>query len=206
MQRDRKNIGIIIIILGLIIIALIIYFFFLKPVEVENEELGPQDEQTQIEQEIVSGTTTPSDIPRNYQQYDISKEAEHIFNSFDLAKLSKSFAERFGSFTNQSRYENFTDLRLFMTDSFASWTNSYVDNLKKQHSDSINFYGLTTTALSAEPVDFDEKGGSANILVKTERREITNQGEGASYYQNLELRFKKVGSEWLVDAAYWEKL
>jgi len=203
-QQNRRNVGIIIIVLGLIIIALIVFFIIRQPNEIEENPIidNPIEQEQEIEQ---AGTTTPSDIPRNYQEYDISSEQEHEFNSLDLGKMSDSFAERFGSFTNQSQYENFTDLRMFMTESFAIWVDGYVEDLIEQSPNNQYFYGISTTALSHKIVRFDEDAGEATVIVNTQRKETTIEGDNETFLQQLELNFEKVNDEWLVDAAYWEK-
>ncbi len=203
-QQSRRNIGIIMIVFGLIIIALIVFFIIREPNEVEENPIinNPIEGEQPIEQE---GTTTPSDMPRNYQEYDISKEKDHEFNAFDLGKMSDSFAERFGSFTNQSQYENFTDLKMFMTDSFANWVDGYVEDLIEQSPKNQYFYGISTTALSHKIEKFNEEAGEATVIINTQRKETTIEGDNESFLQKLELNFEKVNDEWLVDSAYWEK-
>ncbi|MDA3802376.1 MAG: hypothetical protein PF488_00555 [Patescibacteria group bacterium] len=204
-QNARKNIGVGIIVLGLLIIALIVYFIIIKPQEEPGFEIDENNQLVQ-ENETVNqeGTTTPNNIPRNYQEYDVSREEEHAFNSLDLGKLANSFAERFGSYTNQSQYENFTDLKMFMTSSFSSWVDDYVEELKDESPDNKYFYGITTTAITHEIVEFDEQKGEGIIVINTERKETTINGDNEAFRQELELHFEKVNNEWLVDAAYWD--
>lgn len=203
-QKNRKNIGISMIVLGLLLIALIVYFIIMQPNNNNVNIVEPVENEIEIAKQI-EGTTTPSNIPRNYQEYDISQEDEHIFNSMDLGKLADSFAERFGSFTNQSQYENFTDLEMFMTESFSDWTKNYVKKLEEESPDNKYFYGISTTALYHELVKFDDEDGVGVVIVNTERKETDMTGSSDSYRQELELNFVKVGDEWLVDSAYWEK-
>lgn len=206
MQENRKKIGIFLIALGLILIVIIIYLFFPK----KNVE-GPIDNGNNegnipvVEPVEEVGTTTPDDIPRNYQQYDISKEEEHVFNESDLAKRSKAWAERFGSFNNQSNYGNFSDLKMYMTESFSDWVDNYIKDLKSKNPSGNSYYGIVTHALSSEVTNFDKAAGKATVNVSTERVESDDGGEKQPYYQTLRFEVVELNDEWLIDAAYWEK-
>ncbi|MBN2853928.1 hypothetical protein JXK06_00095 [Patescibacteria group bacterium] len=203
MENNRKKIGIALIILGLIIIALIIYFGFVKK---EKEELVIIETPV-VQNPIVSEPElgTPSDAPRSWQP-NLNNEDPHTFNETDLEKRAKAFAERFGSYSNQSNYSNFSDLEIFMTKSFADWSKSYVEELRDNAPSYKTYYGITTRALGVEIIDFDESKGRAEINVLTERSESSdNINNLEPYQQEITLKFNKIGSDWLVDAAYWEK-
>jgi hypothetical protein len=208
MQNNRKILGISLIILGVIIIALIIYFaFFKKAPNVTGPEINEASSTAQLQKGIEAGTTTPSDIARNRQEYDISKEAAHVFNLSDLEERSKFFAAGFGSYSNQSNYGNFTDFKIYMTDSFSTWTDKYVEDLRAKDQASASYYGIVTYALGTEVKSFNDKVGKAEIIVSTKRIESTAAiGDKAPYLQKITLDFVKVNGDWLVDAAYWEKL
>ncbi|MFA5131464.1 MAG: hypothetical protein WC467_03490 [Patescibacteria group bacterium] len=207
MQTDRKKMGIFIIIIALIIIILIIYFGFLRKSPTPAPTETPTGEVTGALPEIPQiGTTTPSDKPRNNIQYDISKEAPHQISGDDLGKISMSFAERFGSYSNHSNFSNFTDLQILMTDNMNAWAASYVADLKSQAQNNPGYSGVITTALTYEVKKFDDKAGQADIIIGTQRRNSTDAiNGGAPYNQNLDLSLVKVNGEWLFDKAYWEK-
>lgn len=208
MQNNRRNIGILIIIIGLILIGLIIYFGFLR-----KTSTGPTETATttpSVTSQLPTGpetsTTTPSDKPRNYQKYDISKETPRPVGAADLAKLAMSYSARLGSYSSQSDYSNFTDLSIYMTDSLRAWSDKYVAELKSKTKSSA-YYGITTNALTTEVKSFDDKAGTAEIVVTTERRESTETiGGGEPFIQKIDLSFvKNAAGDWLMDKAYWEK-
>lgn len=206
MQNNRKNLGILLIIIGLILLILIIYFGFFK--KAPAPALPPSSE-TEISGQLPTtpetSSSTPGDKPRNYQKYNVAAEAPHQINANDVAKLAMSFAERLGSYSNQSNYGNFTDLKIFMTPSLQAWADKYVETLRSQAS-STAYYGISTRAVTSEIKNFDDKQGQAEILVLTERRESTEKiGGGESYPQALSLDLVRINGEWLVDKAYWEK-
>ncbi|MFA5183999.1 MAG: hypothetical protein WC456_00550 [Patescibacteria group bacterium] len=207
MQTNRRNLGLLVIIIGLIILALVVYFTFFRSEEAPSETPAGETVTAtpQLETSPLIGTTTPSDRPVNRQTYDLSKEAPHQFNINDLTKIAESFAARFGSFSSQSDYNNFTDLRMFMTESLRDWVDGYVQKLKAERS-SATYYGITTKALVSDVKSFDDQAGSAEVFVTTERSESTEQiGGGTPYRQDLRLKFKKVNGDWLVDEVYWQK-
>ena len=207
MQADRKKLGIFIIVVALAIIFLIIYFVFLKnkPV-INNISTSTPEVSGQVPQGSMTGTTTPSDAPRNYKKYNAAAEAVHKTNGDDLGKVSMSMAERFGSYSNQSNYGNFTDLKILMTDNMKTWSDKYVETLKNQSSVKDTYYGVMTTAINYEVKSFDDAKGQAEILVNTQRRESTEKINGGTpYNQALDLNLVKVNGEWLFDKAFWEK-
>ncbi len=203
---NRKKLGIFIIIIGLLIIAAIIYFIFIrKPIETvaPTETVGTTTVQLPVEPD--SSTVNPGDRPRNYQQYDISKEAPHETGASDVAKLAASFAERLGSFSNQSDYSNFDDLNIFMTETMRAWSKDYVEKTRAENPYNGTYYGITTKSISTEVKSYDEDKGTAEVIIVTSRREVKLDGGENNYQQNLRLVFAKQNDQWLVDGAYWEK-
>ncbi len=203
-QSKRKQIGILLILIGVIVIILIVYFGFIKSAPLPSLTTPTATTTAQLPTGTAA-TATPSDAPRNYQQYNVASEAPHQTNATDLAKLAMAFASRFGSYSNQSDYGNFTDLKIFMTDNMAEWVDTYIVQLKAKDT-GPGYYGITTRAISADVKSFDDKAGTAQVTVLTERSESADTiGGGKAYAQNLDLTFKKVNGDWLADRAYWEK-
>lgn len=206
MLNDRKKIGIIVIIIGFILLAAIIYFGFFqnKPATTDNGATTGTS-TANLPSTPETGTTTPGDRPRDTHKYDISKEAPHKFNETDLQNRAKSYSQRLGSYSSQSDYSNFTDLKMYMTSSLQEWSDKYVAELKSKNKSNA-YYGITTEALVSEVKSFDDKAGTAQVIVTTQRSESTDKiGGGQPYIQKLDLSFVKVNNEWLIDKAYWEK-
>lgn len=205
MQSDRKKIGILIMIVALIIIIAIIYFVFLrKPAATVPGGNQPESNSAvSLPQSGQAGTTTPGDKKPD-AVYNIAAETPRKINGDDLGQISMSFAERFGSFSNQSNYGNFTDLSIMMTDSMKNWAEKNVENLRAKATSSA-YYGIKTTALTYEVKSFDNNAGTAEITVTTQRQESgENAGGAASYIQGIDLSLAKVNGEWLFDKAYWQ--
>lgn len=204
-MNKRQKTGLLIIIVGLLIIGAVVYFFFLSddPVPGQVSE-APIVTTGQLPEEDLSNVT-PGDRPRNNIKYDISQESEHTINSTDVAKIASSFAERLGSYSNQSNYSNFEDLNIFMTASMRSWALDYVDQMRKDNPYDGNYYGITTKAIATEVVKFDDEKGEAEIIISTQRREVKINGGENVFNQDIKLIFVKENNQWLVDGAYWLK-
>jgi len=205
MADDRKKIGLFIIILGVVIIALIVYLFFIKGDKPSDPFTG--EEESVFIDETFEPASNPRSAPIDYSIYDLSKEEPRETTADDLGKLSMSVAERFGSFSSQSNYGNFTDLKILMTNDMRTWVDSYIIELRsKSDTGSATYYGITTKAINYQVRSFDDKAGQAEIIVNTQRRESrVSINDGEPYSQDLRLALKKVNGEWLFDAAYWSK-
>ena len=195
-----------IIVFGLAVILAILYFGFWRQAPGTTDGAVDQGTPTgQLPGETVVPTTTPGDQPRNEQRYDIAGEPAHEFGAADLEKMAMAFSERLGSYSSQSDYSNLTDLKIYMTASLQDWAGQYADKLRSDHANST-YYGISTTAIYATIESFDKTGGTASVTVTTQRRESTAEINGGEpFRQDIDLSFKRVNGEWLVDAAYWAK-
>ena len=175
------------------IIGLVVYFVFFfnkekAPVETENvRELVPaQNDQS-------TGTTvTPI----------TQKEEEQITQTVNMEALASSFAERYGSFSSQSNFENIIELKLVMTDSMQKWADKYVTEQKEKMPESTEYYGITTKALTTKALS--DNGTSAKYLVNTQRVETFNDGKTNMFFQEIEISLLKVNGDWKVDNAVWK--
>jgi len=196
---NKKIWGIIIIIIGLLIIAVIIYLmFFYKAAApiAEPEESGNQAAITPVSTETTEKLST-------VQPLSPLKKAE--VKSDDLARMASAFAERFGSFSNQSDYGNLRDLQIFMTDNMKIWTQNYIADAKAEKTDTSIYYGIVTRSVISEVKQFDGDLGQAEILVKTQRRESTGvAGNSTTFYQDIIIKYLRSGGVWRVDGAYWQ--
>ena len=196
---NKRIWGIIIIIVGLLLMVAIIYFmFFYKSAAPE-----PVIEQpvTSVSQTTV--TPEPTSQPVTVQPVSPLKKAE--VKADDLVRLAAAFAERFGSFSNQSDYGNLRDLRIFMTDNLKTWAENYINNARLKKGDASIYYGIVTKSVLSEVKQFDSDLGQAEILVKTQRRESAGvTGNSTTFYQDIIIKYRLEGSVWRVDGAYWQ--
>lgn len=207
-MENRKKVGLLIIIAAALMLAIIIIMFLKKTEPVVNNTpttptLDTGANLVASDNVPVAPTSTPGDAPRNYQTYDISKEAPHKLNANDASQTAALFAEVLGSFSNQSNYENVTSLEIYMTPKMKDWSDKYVADLRAQKYTG-EYSGITTQALTKKVLSYDEKVGKAKIEVQTQRQEQHVDTLGASFLQKMTVDLVKVNDEWRIDGAFWE--
>ena len=205
MMENKKKVSFLIMAVALIMIAVVIWLVIKN--NKKNTNTPTVDEQGNVITTTTEpiNTTTPGTAPRDYRKFDISKEPKIEQDEEAVKKIAMAFAERFGSFSNQSNYSNIEDLQIFMTKSMGDWAEGYLSDLKKEKSNNGEYYGIITKAVSADAKSFDKTKGEAEIVVMTRRQETKGKTIGAYYNQELTLKMAKDGSVWKADSASWQK-
>lgn len=201
-----------ILILVVIILVLfgIILFYVLFPDFFQGDKTASKPTEEAISKEVPSNaqkeprTVTFQPIDTTEQIKAEVKKAKE-FSKDDLLRLASSFAERYGSYSNQSNFANISDLKLFMTKRMQVWANDYVAGQQALDSDTSIYYGITTKSVAEEIRDYDDDEGAASILVKTRRREASGTTSNTSqvFDQNILINFVKEQGSWKVDSANW---
>ena len=200
---DKKRLGIFIIGTSLIIVIVIAIFMYTfnqkqKAAEQANVPVQTETDANKLFEDALNNK------PKTEYVFDPTAEKNRVLNSEDLRKMALSFAERFGSYSNQANYGNIEDLKIFMAPKMQDWADDYVASLKKADKDSTTYYGITSTAISGDVKKFDDKAGSAEILVTTQRREVVGVGEPKVFSQAVLIVFEKVKDEWKASSATWQ--
>ena len=119
----------------------------------------------------------------------------------DLKATARIFAERFGSYSNESNYANFDTLADLVTPKLKSELEAQKAGLAAAG----NVYrGITTKALAAEITTYDATLGQAEITVVTQRQEAEGSSSNLSvYYQSLNLKLSRNANAWKIDQAVW---
>lgn len=184
---------IIIIVVGLIAISALIYFVFF---------FGRQDQDLEPTiQEPVQQLQPITEIEKQVEQK-TEAEKQEVETMVNIESLSLSFAERYGSYSSQSNFENITELKLVMTENMKKWADQYVAEQRKKMPDSSEYYGITTKAISTDIVDKTET--NAKVLINTQRIESFADGSTIVGYQEIEITLLNQNGEWKVDAAVWK--
>jgi len=191
-----KRNKIILVVVGLIAVIGVIFFaIFTKPSEKEKLK-----EKAAVKEG--AGVTAESPFQKNIQTRQPTPEE---IAQMELQTLSTSFTERFGTYSNDGKFENIVDLYPLMTNLMKSWAEKYVEKMRKE-TQKENYQGVTTRVLKVEFTSLDLDKGMAETKTKTQRTELkmeNGQLVKKVYYEDLRLEFLKVGSEWKVDGAYW---
>lgn len=205
-SSSRKKIGYLFIFIALILLIVII-FLFLMP---QNNPFKNLFKKTDTGLEV----KTPE---QEFNEMNLQKERETIYvydeeleknrdwSEDDFKQLARSFAERFGSYSNQSDYGNIEDLRIFMTTKMKDWADNYVVELRNSRQYSGEFYGIVSKALTEPEVyDFDPSSNKVEVMVSVQREENSDSSEGKVFTQKLKVVFVKENNQWLVDEAFWQ--
>lgn len=199
---SKKIWGVIIIVLGLLIIAaIILFFFFYKPAA--PEPVAEQPVVSAVKTTATFESTKEVKPAVTVQPVSPLKKAE--VKSDDLTRMASAFAERLGSFSNQSDYGNLRDLQIFMTDGLKAWAQSYIETARLKKADTSIYYGIVTKSILSKVNQFDADLGKAEILVKTQRRESAGvTGNSSTFYQDIIIKYSREGNVWRVDGADWQ--
>lgn len=114
-----------------------------------------------------------------------------------LTTLAKMFVERYGTWSNQSNFENFTDLYSYMTDGLKAETQSFVINQQTALSTNFTYYGLTTKVLSGDLINI-VADTSAEFSANVQQQE-TKDGQTTVLFKGAALDFIKQGADWKVN-------
>src|SRR3990167_3278636 len=198
---NKRIWGAIIVIIGLLLIAAIIFFlFFYKPSASQPVADRPAATEPRAVSTEPAGTSNPATAE---QTAPLPKKTE--VNQDDLARMASAFAERFGSFSNQSDYGNVRDLQIFMTNTMKDWSENYINDARSRKIQTAIYYGIVTKAISSTVKQFDADTGLAEILVKTQRRESAGlAGNSSTFYQDIIIKYIREQGVWRVDGFYWQ--
>jgi hypothetical protein len=117
-----------------------------------------------------------------------------------IRQLAMSFAERYGSYSSQADFKNFSDLEPVMTQKL----HDSITNIISKGVSPDTYSGYDTKALSINFVKMDNASGVAEVEVQTQRQYHQNIDTVKVIYQTLDLKFVMDGGEWKVDYAKWE--
>ncbi|MDD5071400.1 MAG: hypothetical protein PHQ42_01560 [Patescibacteria group bacterium] len=202
----KKLLNLLIAVIFLAALAGIVYVLFFydftgKNMGGEEREIFSPPEEFREEGEIM---VLSSENQKNLTEGKGEMSQSEITRE-NLKRMAAFFAERFGSYSNHSNYNNIFDLKIFMTGSMQVWADKFVEETKAGRGASDVYYGVTTKAVAAEISGIDEGAGRAEILVKTQKREASGTMENSLVsYQDILLFFIEENNFWKVDRAEWQ--
>ncbi len=206
--------------LGVLIMAGIIYILFFdfnindlidkfKKKDIPQEEITPQKQEELTEPILPVQSEVKKIIVHNEEaekKAEATRSKARTINKDDLKRMAASFAERFGSYSNQSNFSNIIDLKIFMSQRMRQWADAYIGQQRQQGSAGDIYYGITTKAMTQEVIEFDDDLGRAAILVRTRRREAASSTRNTSNFfnQNIKINFIQEKGAWKIDSATWQ--
>lgn len=190
MERKRAiEVGIAIF----IILALVgvIWWMFLR--QKPQTSVVSQDTPQHLPQRTTPSVSTPETAVDAPQAQEVS-----------ATTVARTFAERMGSYSSESNFQNVEDVLGVVTESLAS-------QLKKDAareraampSETGGYYGISTLYLGAKTTE--QSDTSIALLVQTQREEsFGSPGNSSIRYQSLELTLVKEGESWKVNTYTWQ--
>jgi cbb3-type cytochrome oxidase subunit 3 len=205
-----KNIikAILLILLGIIFIALIIFFLFFFRGQPQDQDaanrslanISPGIMNIERPINLENGSVLINDRVVKYVPRNNREELE-----IKLGNKAKLIAERFGSFSNHSDYENIKDLEIHMTEKMKQWSVNYISKSRSESSGREGYYGISTKAISTEVKQLNEDSGQAEFYISTQRIESREDSrDDRVFYQGITIKFVLTKGEWLVDSIYWQ--
>lgn len=189
-QKTRRNLLIAILVLLLLLLAFLLWRF-LRPTSEQAPAPAPAPAPTEQLPEETEGTASA----REQQQQ------EERNGTASLQSASKTFAERYGSYSTEAEFANLRDVLPLMSASLAAQTQAFVDGATP----AAEYYGVTTRVISLSVDSVDESAGVATVTITTQREEAKGSVQNISVrYQDLKLTFVKEGGAWKVSSANWQ--
>ena len=184
------------IVLLLIAIALFGVFWYLSKNANKNNVVAPIDNNALIAEENKIATETPVVVPENRNILPPVSDEEK--EKAQLQQLASAFVERYGSYSNQTDFENLTDLMTFMSQSLKNWAENLIDSKRVNSNSQAPYYGVTTKVLKTEIIEFTDE--LVKIKVATQKSEMfgTDYNSKVSY-EDLMVSLIKEDGVWKVN-------
>ncbi len=186
----NKRIGILVALLLFVVLMLLLLWWLRKePVVVTPEPVVAQEE-------IPKAPSKPS------AKEQITKEQQAARTQYSsVQSLSKTFTERYGSYSSEADFANLKDVLPLLTADFAAKVEAYIDAGQPQS----GYYGISTKVVTITVDQMDETAGTAQTSVMTQREESKGGPQNAEVrYQEIVLTFVKEGDVWKVASATWQ--
>jgi hypothetical protein len=204
MNKKIIRITIITIIAILLLLAVIYFLFMYKFPGSTLPSFTGKSETKQTSQNLPVGnnnTVSSSSLPAKTNNPPATSEEK---TKKYLKSMAESFAERLGSYSNQSNFDNIGNLKVLMTSSMRSWADKYVAEQRKNPYSGV-YQGVTTQAITSNIKDFDSAGGKADIVVQTQRVTTVGTSNPTTATQDITITLVEQNGNWLVDNATWAK-
>ncbi len=147
-------------------------------------------------------TTTPAATSNNGSPVPGTTTTPQATPFAGAEATARSFAERFGSFSSESNFQNIADLYVVMTPTMRQWADTYVAAERALRAKQTEFYGVTTRAMKTEIIERSADG--IRVRVTTQRVETKGTAQPRSFYQSMEVALKQFGQGYFVDGAWWK--
>jgi hypothetical protein len=179
-----------------IILLLVLIWWLLRLRSSGGVTPGPVGGQQPQRIPVSSGVTqnTPASIQTGRADVDAN-----------LKTIGETFAERFGSYSNQGETVAIADIQPLVTPGMQKTASDMLAADIARLGDPSTYAGITTKATRVTITSFDGSFGQAEVLVTTQRQEFIGSPQNpTTRYQQLKLKLVQTGRGWRVDQAAWQ--
>lgn len=197
---SRRN-KIIILVTGCLLVIFLLIWFLMRP-QVTTIREGINANVPVLPQ--AGGNIKPA---TNTDHAPIKTELPKSDAEVTVRSLASAFAERYGSFSNQTDFKNLKDLSPLMTDKFSAQNSEYIREQKEKAGDTLVYYGVTSKTVKNKLISLDEEETKAVVqltMQRTEARESMNSNVKV-FYQDIIVTLEKERGEWKISKAEWQK-
>lgn len=123
-----------------------------------------------------------------------------------IATVAKNFAEIYGTYSNQSNFQNVESVLPLLSASYRAEMENFLAKARSSYKMATDYKGVTATALNSIVESMDDAKGMATVLVKMQKTEYAGtQANFSTGYQDMRIDLVKQGDIWLVDNYQWVK-
>lgn len=176
------------VLIALVIILILLLWWWFRP-----QSVAPQPTQPQTQGKVVLPATAAVDLGTQGTQITTPSNGE-----LEVMSLARTFAERYGSWSTDSNFQNLRDVTPLVTDALRATFEATI----AKGADTTVFKGTETKAINVTIKSLT--AAAANVDVQTQRVETDEALKRVVSYHVLSLKLIKKGQYWLVDTATWQ--
>jgi len=136
------------------------------------------------------------------RQENLSKLSNLELTERQLEIQIRRFVEKWGSYSNQSDFFTIKSLSNKMSTSMQRHLFSYISGIQNEHPYGNGYYGISTTVVDVDIVDYASSASTLTATVAVRRMEaVADQSNVFNQYAEVDLI--KIGNEWLIDKVEW---
>ena len=194
---NKKTVITIVILLVLLAAGTgIIYWYW------QNQSQVPDKSQLKDETSTRNQISSPGNLPVDEKASKPAKKKEVKAVESELLSTVRYFTERWGTYSNQSNFQNIRDLRPVMTEDFFSEVYGKYEPKSDIDLSKQSYEGYETKVIS---IDWENQSDNeATALVTTNRRHLVGSDTVDTYPQKIRLTLVKQAGVWRVATAVWQ--
>jgi hypothetical protein len=191
-RRTRLTVIGLILLTFILLLVWLVYLLFSGVVEVEVVQETTYEEVIEVPDEPVKATLSEKALETEQNERSASSE---------VVSLSKTFAERYGSYSNEANFSNLVDVLPLMSASFAQETEQFIESNEPPE----EYYGVSTRVITVSVDSQDEVSGTAQVSITSQREESVGSPQNReTKFQDIVLTFITEEGSWKIDSATWQ--